>query len=284
MPKSIKNDHYKPNVQATAIAIISWVFITALLTLLIDRAGWPWPSSNPLEWTFGIALSALAALGVAFLLKRSLRVYIPAYPEREPRFEVIRREVRYTVTGANLLEYSRVLTVRALSDKVDLFVDRYYWTGTLRWNPIPGKNVRGITVVEPKVGMYDFFVVQFARVLRKGDEIEFEVRWPAIDNWEQARPYISVSTEEPTRYIQLIVTIPQKAGTNHRLLKETYRAAESLEPFESEDAKFDDHGQARWEINRPGLYRHYRLRWSWNGEPPGSGLSEALKAFHRRRG
>jgi hypothetical protein len=212
-------------------------------------------------------LLAVALLLVIFLFglievarRRSSR--FAWYPRVKFHFEVINKKIIYRIDEKGDLRYSRRLIVRALQDNLDGFTDRFVWTGGACDAPTGGT---GVTSVETRLvaGIWTFFHVNFDRTLRRGEEHEFEIIWPALRNWKNASPFVSTSTDEPTRSLTFEVTIPEVELSSSTALLEELRGIEAIYPFKTEKIQFDNN---RVLVSpHPKLYRHYRLRWSWAG-------------------
>jgi hypothetical protein len=92
------------------------------------------------------------------------------------------------------------------------------------------------------------------------------VKWPPIDNWRSASPFVSTSTEEPTHKLVFVLRLPEhEVGPS--VLTEVLRGIEATYPFETKEDNLDG-GRFTWTIERPPLYMHYRVRWTWRGTAP----------------
>jgi hypothetical protein len=234
----------------------------ALSRLVLMRADY-WQRLGEARWPIVIIVTSVVGLLAFFLLARSRGIYDYSYRLPDFRYEILQKTHVYRVLDHERLEYVRVIKVKALQDGLNEFIDRYFWTGDDDTLPVRGRHVHKITLMEDTSGMYRFIRVQLEKSLRRGEEYDFEVRWPAIRQWRTSRPFVSGSTDDPTHRLVFKVNIPSASRGSDEAVCEIYRAVESLVPIESEVREFDRDGAVEWVVNRPKLFHHYRLRWSW---------------------
>lgn len=239
-----------------------WVALTGL-------GVWLWANYKNYDFSpLEIALTALLVVvagGWAFVALRQRLSYKKChYPKVKFQYEVLEKKIEYLIGGDGLLHFSRTVTLRALTDQVDSYLDKYVWTGGEAGLPVPGKGAVETTKIL-KAGIWTFYATRFPVTLRKGQEHEFRVEWPPISNWRASSPFVSTSTEEPTRSLKFIVQVPAPALGEPWAYWEEMRGIESAHDFDHDVIKADA-GRFEWEV-RPSLYRHYRLRWTWaNGD------------------
>jgi hypothetical protein len=225
---------------------------------VIFRKVWA-PALSVLEWVLlAILLLTYVAIGANYVLRR--RGYNRYwYPRARPRYEILREEISYVVGKDHILSYSRRFRVKALEDNIDDFIDQFVWTGGAAGVPLPGV---GVTTVEPRLqaGIWTYYTARFPRHLKKGETHEFVVTWPPIKNWLDSSPFVSSSTDLPTRELTFIIDIPTEA-IRAAAFGEEMRSIESAFPMNTVDLSFD-RGRLQWSP-RTKLYRHYRVRWSW---------------------
>jgi len=224
-------------------------------------SGSPWRRLGDARWPFSILVVATLASIIVYLFHRR-SIYRALYPRAYFQYDILNKKIVFRITEQDTLEYSRLYRIKVRRSQLEDFIDRYIWTGGTSPLPIPGKNVSRIEVLD-RVGIWTYVKVSFGRTLERGQEYEFEISWPPITNWRTASPFVSTSTEEPTREINFVLALPaREVGTN--LLGEVMRGIESIYPFKTYEFKMDD-GRYTWTIRKPPLYRHYRLRWNWTG-------------------
>jgi hypothetical protein len=227
-----------------------------------------WRALGGLRWAVGAAGGS--AIGIVVLILRARHSRVPDiyrydYPPETFKYEVLSKTIRYEVSEAGELQYSKKIRIRALTDQLEEYVDRYAWTGVQDVDePVSASHEVKITQTDYRTGTPNFFKVTFAKSLAEGEEREFEIRWPPITGWRSSRPFVSTSTNEPTHLLRLQLQIPPHAVSG-TASKETARAVESIQPFTTERTTFDENGSLSWEIRRPKLYHHFRVRWTWSG-------------------
>src|SRR5262249_24328560 len=131
-------------------------------------------------------------------------------------------------------------------------IDRFLWTGPDAANPMPGANVRGVTLVDGEEGIYHFVRVDLEKSLDFGEEYTFEIEWDPIENWRGARPFISGSTDDPTHEIAFKVNVPPRYRGSESAMCETSHSVEAFRHIKSEEKKFGPTGEVEWVI-RPKL-------------------------------
>lgn len=211
---------------------------------------------------FVIASVVAAAWGAAEVSKRrSFRR--PYYPRVKFPYEVLEKHVSYEIGEDGSLLYRRRFRIKALTDVLSTFVDKFQWTAGTSPFPTPGT---GVSAVNPlsKAGIWTYYTVSFDQSLHRNQVFEFELEWPPIDDWRAASPFVSISTEEPTRLVSFSLTIPSGALANSDAYAEVTRGIEASHTLETSKMAFDAHGHLAWTAPSK-LYRHYRLRWAWSG-------------------
>lgn len=222
---------------------------------------------SPLELAMmGVLVVVVAALAWWTLYRLySYRSYY--YPRVGHHFEVDVQEVRYIV-GLQGLKFTKCWKIRAKQDMLDEMVDRFIWTGDQKSEVLP-KAGKGVASIQERfqAGIWTFYTVMLGRSLRKGEPWELDYSWPVLTNPEHASPFVSMSTEQPTKTVKFVIQLgPTAAG--RPVLVEELRAIESIHPLSTTPKEFDSDGRFEHEIPAK-LYRHYRVRWSWGpGEVP----------------
>lgn len=266
--------------RAAVTEVAKWIFrflmvaSATLLAWLVSTNAWQ--QLGDLRWPLGVTLGALVAFGVTLLVeKRS--IYSIRYPRQTYPYEVLKKTLIYEIGDDGVLRFVRRMHIRALRDHVEDYIDRFIWTAGPTSIPVGNENVTR-TERLARAGIWTFFKADFGRSLRRGNEYEFEVRWPPIENWAESSPFVSTSTEEPTHELVFELRLP--AGTGKKVLAETMRGIEALYPFDCQELELDN-GRCTWRINRPPLYTHFRLRWNWQGTDP-KPMREAIQQGEER--
>jgi len=255
-------------------ALFTWLLAAACSTVAVVSASDAWGVMNEVRWPAGTALGAAVGLAVLWFKQRKPKIYRYEYPKVTFRYEVLLRSCTYHITPDGELLYSKRIKLRALHNQLDDYVDKVNWSGGNITLPRGDSNVEGISAVTDRVGMWTFYRVHFGRTLTKGDEIEFNLTWAPIKNWVGSRPFVAMSTDEPTHQLEFHLQIPPSAliksnggtGLGSRVVVEHLRAVESLTPFFSEESVFDENGHFDRVIPQPKLYRYFKIRWFWSPE------------------
>ena len=169
------------------------------------------------------------------------------YPLVGHHYEADMQEVRYIV-GPDGLRFTKCWTIRAKQDMLDQIVDRFIWTGDAKQGLLPGAG-NGVRDIQERfqAGIWTFFTVALDCSLRRGDPWEFDYSWPVLANPEHASPFVSLSTEQPTKKVKFVIQLgPVAAG--RPVLFEELRAIESIHPLKWTKHKFDQDGRFEHEI------------------------------------
>lgn len=240
------------------------VVVSSALAGLIALGVALWAQAGPVL-TIGVALAAAGTLligGTALVLwYRSTRQTYVAYPYPGFSLRIIEKRIVYRVDDDGILHFSRILKVKALSDNVDRYVDKFVWTGGNSALPHPGV---GVSEIRPlgTAGIWTFYDSSFSMNLRKGESLDIESIWPPLDI-HSSRPFVSTASDEPTDKIIFELTVPAKFRKDDVVLLEDLRSIESIHPFHTiKDKRFNEKGELKWEF-KPNHYRHYRVRWEW---------------------
>lgn len=217
----------------------------------------------------GIGLSVFAVVlvigwAIMVAVRKHALIYV-TYPPQGFHFKVLKKTIKYEVGDSGDLRFSRSVELKALTDAVDRFTDRFLWTGGTCGLPEPGMHVSDVRE-NRRTGIWTYYDAYFDRTLRRGEEITISNIWPVIANARVGRPFVSSGVEEPTDTLVFDIRIPPKYRRDDRLLLEELRSIESINPFKTTEGTFN-HDTYRVEIKvRP--YTHYRIRWSWANEAP----------------
>lgn len=231
-------------------------------------------SGGPVFALAGYVLAAaIAATWIAISIYNRRSYKRPHYPSKEFKYELLSKKISYRVVD-NVLTFSRRIRLRALTDNVDSYIDRFVWTGGEAGLPNPGEGVESLTHLT-RAGIWTIYETRLDETIHKGQEIEFEVIWPPIDNWRNSRPFVSSSTEEPCREMTFVLEIPQDSLYNDTVYAEEMRGIEAHYPFRSHRLQFDN-GRLTYTF-KTKLYWHYRLRWAWSGTEEAPDLTQTLE-------
>lgn len=244
-----------------------WIGMTAIAGALYVVAGKYQGSDPAVVWVPTLAFTILLAGCLAYYMYVRLSFAMYHYPRVTPHYTVIEKTYHYTVNNNDELIFSRKVKIKARQDQVERYLDKFVWTGGTSSIPQPGPGCAATTAELERVGIWTFYSTTLERSLRRGEEAEFTVIWPPLANWRQSKPFVSASSEEPTKRINFIVEVPPDSLRDNIAYFEEMRSIDSNYAFKTNTGlKFD---RGRIEVNVDAkLYRYYRLRWSWAGGHP----------------
>lgn len=252
--------------------VAKWILRGTVLLGLLALGSWMY-QSHPTVPRSTWAVSAALLLGASAVLAREVYRQTSyracTYPRVRFPYEIISKTISYRIDHDEVLHFSRTVRIRSRVDGLEAYQDKYLWTGGAAGLPSAGGGcVKTSQLV--KAGIWTFFSTQLDRTLNRGQEHEFTVEWPPLENWRNSSPFVSSSTDEPTRALTFEVDLGD-LKVEGPLIAEQLRSIESPSAFSWSDLPLKN-GRIEWKISRPRLYRHYRLRWEW----PGQGAAQAM--------
>ena len=256
--------HTATVIRDEIIKKVFWVFAATALGLAVIL----WRMRDQIsvaEAALSGAIVLLVGIWAAIEFRRRKSFRLAWYPKVGHHFLILDKTYSFSLPsedGTATLE--RRIRVKALVDNLDHYVDRFVWTGGPANLPAPMEGCVGVNALARRVGIWTYYSTEFGRTLRKGEELEFAVRW-LLSNWRDASPFISTSTEEPTKKLKLLLQFPPAVMATPVVLAEVSRGIESNDAFSTETLSCDASGRLEWSPVAK-LYRHYRLRWAWAGE------------------
>ena len=264
----------KIGVESVLGALFAWLLTAASSAVVFFFVSRPWTVLQEVRWLLGASIGSAFGLLVLWWRRRRPVIYRYEYPPVTFRYEVLLRSCHYRIAPDGELRYWKRLRLKALQNQMTDYIDKVNWSGGPISLPRNDGSIEGISPVTDRVGMWTFYRVHFGRTLAKGEEIEFVLTWPSISDWVDSRPFVAMSTDEPTHRLEFHVQIPPAAlkpspdGSGCQAVFEHLRAVESLIPFRSQVTEFDENGRLNWVVNRPRLYRYFKVRWFWHPDLP----------------
>lgn len=230
-----------------AISIFAWLADVAAKSVPVLQA-------NALFVYPIVILSGLLAL--LLLYERSSR-YRAKMPAQDFDFRVLNKSVVYEYQNLTHMTYKKIYKLKALRRGLQVFPDRYSWTGT---GPVTVRSVRRDQVFHEteRINVWHYYEVRFGRTLSKGEEVDIEIVWDLEDAAHTAVPFLSADIVEPTDKLSLTVALPRSLGVQAVTAE---ASAGAKRPYESTQLKLDGAGRAEWVIDDPQLFHHYELRW-----------------------
>lgn len=242
------------------ILTIAWPIIVFLFkSVFLNNNKW-----TPLEQVLLllIVLESIIILSKFLWNKFSYKSYIYPRSRISSNYIVLKKIVNYRVNEKGELFFSRTLEIKSKINHLESIFDKFIWTGNNRAEvPRPEKNVSTITE-QPTIGIWRYIRVTLKDSLSKGEEREISYKWPKISDCTSSSPFVSTSTEEPTK--QLIFKIKLGAKYSNREIRlEEFRAIEADNPISVKIVRLDNNGDYEWDVSNIKRFRHYRVRWSW---------------------
>ena len=247
--------------------IVQWAI--PLLVAAILSTGLIIAQSYHIWGDYGLSISIIIvvvlAIATNYVHKRWISVKRVYYPRYSGNFVVESKIYRYTLRKDGYVVISRKMRLKALKANEGYTLEKYLWTGkenadypvktTVESSTHPGIEFGE----EDRVGIWNFVRVNFGRSVRKGEIIEYEIIHKTRDKNFTSSPFMSTSTEEPTLYLKFELRFDPSLGIT-AVCKERLRGIESHDNFDADDGIIDE-GVYDWEVRRPQLYHHYRIRW-----------------------
>ncbi len=209
--------------------------------------------------TYIVVVSVMIIIFI--ILYQKYNKFRPNLPRIDSHFLILERELTHIWHNENVIEHKRRFVLQALQHGLDNYTDKFVWTGgdfKIKSGIIQHK----VNLIE-KRNFFDIYEVKFDKVLRKGDIIEIEIVWDLYNNDKKARPYFSVTIEEPTKNLILNLGIDPKFNVKEILTETSYVRGSKI-PLNYKTIKLDREGKAKWEINNPKLLYTYEIKWKFH--------------------
>lgn len=174
-------------------------------------------------------------------------------------FRILKKECTYTYKDKNNMTFRKKLTLKVLKNNTECYHDRYFWTGHGNTTVVSEHNDQEYAETVRK-DVYQEYVINFDRHLKKGEVIETSVFFTLEDLDNKAIPFLSTTISEPTDFLSMKVKVPVSFGIE-KAIAEVFPCADSYTPVKTEIILFDNDGEAKWEISSPKRFHLYSLRW-----------------------
>ena len=211
-----------------------------------------------------IASTVFFASFIIFKIKQKNSYKSYSYPRKKirPRFEVIKKEISYIKTKDDKLIFKRKMHILSKIDSLKTISDRYIWTGKSDVVlPKEGKSIEEIIPHPNKKGVWKFYDIELSRCIDKGEEIEIDYKWPKISNCSSSSPFVSMSTEEPTKLLVFHINLG-KEYRGRKVILEEFRSIDGSYLLRTEEHEFDNAGKVNIPVP-PKRFRYYIARWNW---------------------
>lgn len=202
----------------------------------------------------GSVLIAVSLIGAAsFVLGTAAVSYMPgSWLMRRPahKYKLALKELIYIYHDETHMCCTRRFDVQALDRSVDVFTDRFRWSGT------------GSVAVTLKTDdgqsldrQYDrefwqYYDVRFSPALKKSDirPVRVETDVDCVDEGGTAKPFLSTTVEHPTDRLVLHVFLPAALRPRHAIAQ-IYEHYTAEDPLDFEELPVDRKtGEIRWDV------------------------------------
>jgi hypothetical protein len=205
------------------------------------------------KWLLITAISALVLAFIFYMFRKRYAKNIPQFDATLPDFDVLEREFTHQYIEKEKIIHTRRYKVRALRNGLEIFYDKFFWTG--------GKSVYKTTKEGHRItpngnrNLYEYYIYHFDRSLKKGDIIEMEVEW---ELYGPHKCFMSTPIEEPTEKLIMTIIFPLEWNMK-KIIRVSSGIQASKIPSESEvELK---QGRDTWIIPEPKLFHHYEMKW-----------------------
>lgn len=243
LPSSILNE-FIANVVVLVIFSLVGVLVENVLIKEI-------PALAPYKWIIYTILILWAGL----LIYRS---YTHATNERifnpESAFRVLERYTYHCYRDMQHITHQRRFKLRAMRNNVSVFRNKFQWTGeNYQMRCLEGsfRLTKG-----PTDGPMDTYDIDFGRMLKKGDEIEFTVEWQCENIEGRAKHFFSCNITQPTDKVILDLQINPPLQLQ-AITKSIYHiAADQALSTVKENVT---NGRCIWIIEKPLFMHRYKI-------------------------
>lgn len=200
---------------------------------------------------------------IIFVLWRRLSYKSTHYPwgKIKPSYIIESQEINYIITENNFLEFSYLRKIKCLSDKLNNIPGKYIWTGKRDANLPQDQTGYSFHEVRQK-GIWNFYEIRFNDCLLRNHTKEVLSKFNPIPDCTSASPFVSATTEEPTKKIIFKIVLGNYVEGDTVTLEE-YRSTEGFYPLSSCSIPISPGGIINYTIKNPKRFRFYEISWTW---------------------
>ena len=222
---------------------------------------WLWPIRAGYRPYIIIAVIGLGALLFSYLFKHFSKKF-PHYRFLDFNFIADKKEIVFEYEDGSFgrkATYTKKYILCPLKKNLDTFKDKYFWTGD---NPaVPRSKIRDQEcILKNKMGVWQFYEINFPRHLTKGMPTPTEVEWKLNDGLGNAVPFISATIEQPTNLLILRLNVPHDLKIT-RAYGEVFANMGAINGWGSKEIPPDEKGNFVWTIEKPKLLHYYEMSW-----------------------
>lgn len=241
----------------------------------VIATAWNWLKKGQFTMYDYILLLVVISLSLFMIIKQIIKkhncraVFFPGrFLYSSYSYIILEKVITYKRTVDDKLKYKRKWTIKAVNNQLSDIKDKYIWTGSNTDFSIQSENGIRRIETENRIGIWNCFRIYLNNSIKKGEIAEFAYSWPLISNIRDSYPFISVSTEEPTKNIVLKLQLGEQYKYQ-MILCEEYHSSDSDYSISSKKERLDENGEYIWTINNARRFRVYQIRWSWDeGKEP----------------
>ncbi|HLZ80086.1 MAG TPA: hypothetical protein VKP04_00505 [Ktedonobacteraceae bacterium] len=243
-----------------SIVTVSIILFISFYTLLEENMKTKAISSNEHANTAILPSTATAEKLSAKTHPTDTIEYPPPLPQD---VEILRKEIVYEYLADGKTIYQRkYLEIKALSNGLPNFKDRYRWTGRGQCTVsslTPGFRITDQHKVVEQI--WDYFNVTFPYPLQAGEVIEFALEWKLFDEEKIAVTFLSATIDRETKYLLLQVNLPPEMAPKRAYFHDFANYIDTL-PARTQPIQWSPATKSiTYEVNKPQKYHKYLIRW-----------------------
>lgn len=216
------------------------------------------------KWELIITLASILAF-IFLITSRRFDKYRPNYPKLDFDYELAEKEITYEYRDKTHMLYKKRLVVKALKKGLNVYKDKYQWTGKGKINIKSTIQEQQVFETERK-NVWQLYEIRLPKNLNINETMPTEVVWELEDQEEKAVPFFSATIEEPTEKLRFNLCLPNHFNVKE-VICETSSSIGSQKPLESITKPlvvYDGKSCVTWEITCPKLLYHYEVKWNIN--------------------
>lgn len=216
------------------------------------------------KWELLVTISSILAF---IFLKTHSRFdkYRPNFPRLDFDFELVEKEITYQYKDEIHMIYKKKNVLKALKNGINVYTDKYQWTGKGNVKLISG--IKEQPIVETiRKNVWQFYEIRLQKTLKRNEKITTEAIWELEDLEHKAVPFFSATIEEPTDFLKFNLSLPNSFNVRE-VTCETSCSIGSQKPLDSITkplTTYDGLSCVTWEIKNPNLLYHYEIKWNMN--------------------
>ena len=229
------------------------IFISRVLTTTIAPV-------RAFKWHLGI-LFAAGSTWLYILLHEKYSRHRPHFPRLKVDFEIAKYEITYQYHDKYHMMYRKRKKLKALTEGLDFYRDKYLWTGSGPATLTSGMKGQEVVLTVRK-SVWQYYEIRFPKSLNKDETVDTEVIWDLQDPEGKAVPFFGATIEEPTSLLELSLLLDPSLDVKEVVCEESSNIG-AKKPFRSFVAYRDGADVFSWKEASPELLHHYEIKWSF---------------------